>query len=105
MLPEPLPIYVVIGSEPDTETRPLEIFMEPERAAAYVLDGLIQSLAMARMAGGLGSGDQVSMIVTMGRYGDDHHDESMTAGSFVVRTSHDQRVWDFRVEKRWAPRS
>ena len=100
-LADRLPIYIVVGSEPDKPIEPLEIFMEPERADAYVLDGLITSLAMHR-SGVLQQGEQISLIMTIGDR--ESEPEKLTAGSVVVVAKDHRHVWDFRVEKRWAPR-
>lgn len=105
-MPEPLPIYVIIGSEPDEPSKPLEIFMEPERAAEYVINGLMQAAFMSAQ-GILKPGDQLSVLVTLGKPADDAEPETMTTGSVAVvgQTTARRRVWDFRVEKRWAPRT
>lgn len=99
MLPDKIPVYVVVGSDPDHPAKALEIFMERPRADAYVLDGTMQAAAMHR-GGMLSPGEQVSMILTIGR--DD--ESSMTTASLVVLGDDHRHVWDFRVEKRWGQR-
>ena len=99
-----LGIYVVVGSTPDEEAKPLEIFMEPQRAAQYVMNGLMEAEWMTTQ-GILRPGDQLSVLVTLGKEGDIDTPETMTSGSVAVVGSEHRKVWDFRVEKRWARRS
>jgi hypothetical protein len=97
-LPDPLPFYVVIGSEPDKPPRALEIFMEVERADNYVLDGVMQAMMLHR-GGVLQPGEQISMLLTLGI-----EDVNLTTASVAVNGDDHRHVWDFRVEKRWAPK-
>jgi len=99
--PETLPIYVIVASEPEEpEAKPLEVFMERPRADQYVLDGLLQALMMHRNGEIFKPGDQISMIMTRGT----EDDERLTSGSLAFNGAEHRHVWDFRVEKRWAPR-
>lgn len=94
---DPLPVLVVVGSEPGEETKSMEVFLESEEADIYVFNGLLQAMAMHRQV--LQPGDQVSMIMTRGVEG-----FSTTTGSIAMSGQTDRHVWDFRVEKRWAPK-
>lgn len=88
-------VYIVIGSEPGEQSKPLEIFLEREDADSYLFNGLVQSMAMHKAV--VTPGCTASLLMTRG-------DEiNMTSGSFVVN-GEDRHVWDFRVEKRWASR-
>lgn len=102
MLPDKLPIYVVVGSEPDKGPLAMEIFMEPERAEQYVMDGVMAAL-VAHRGGRLQPNEQLSMIMTIGDHPDDGPEKLMSASVVVMGEDH-RHVWDFRVEKRWAPR-
>lgn len=94
-----IPIYAVIGSEPGKDAKALEIFLDKENADHYVRNGLVQAMMMHR-GGAILPGEQISMILTVAE-----DDSSMTTGSVAVNGPDHRHVWDFRVEKRWAPRS
>lgn len=99
MLPENLPVYVVVGSDPDRAPKALEIFMERERADGYVLDGVMQA-AMLHRGGMLRAGEQISILITIGR----EDETSLSSASLAIAGDDHRHAWEFRVEKRWAPR-
>lgn len=93
-----LPVYIVFGSEPGSESTPLNVFAEVGRADQYLLDGLMTAMVINREAI-LRPGEQVSLLVTVGN----EADGTSTSGSVVTIGEDGRNVWDFRVEKRWAP--
>lgn len=89
-------LYAIIGSEPEQPVRCLEIFLERDRADAYIFNGLLQAMAMHQQV--VEEGDTVSMIIQRGS------EDVMSTGSLVMNGAAHRHTWDFRVEKRWAPK-
>jgi hypothetical protein len=94
---ETIEFYAVMGSEPDQPQKCHEIFLQRDRADSFIFNGLLQAVAMHRDVA-LEEGDVLSMIMQRGS------EDVMTTGSLVVNSASDRHVWDFRVEKRWAPK-
>lgn len=94
---ETIEFYTVMDSEPDQPQKCHEIFLQRDRADSFIFNGLLQAVAMHRDVA-LEEGDVLSMIMQRGS------EDVMTTGSLVVNSASDRHVWDFRVEKRWAPK-
>jgi hypothetical protein len=88
-------IYIVYGSDPtavDTPVRPMEVYLDRDKATAFLVNGLIATFAAH--SGELKEGGQLSCLLTRGS------DELMTSASFVRNDPEgDRHSWDFYVQK------
>ncbi len=52
----------------------------------------------AKIVEGIEKDEQISLLFTSG------NDDIGTSASLAIQSQGDRRVWEFHVEKRWAPR-
>jgi hypothetical protein len=95
MDPEKHDVWIVIGSKPGEERRPIECYLSKEGADAFLMRGMAQTFVES--LGALEPGGTISLIVNRGLEPTDE-EKHPSSGSFVINNPDGARqVWDFTV--------